>query len=104
MNERNALTPDQVINVSIIEIGGQIVQRDLQIVYSGRTYILSVGTKAYVADLKSYNARFGKDEQLDENILPVERVDDLDGLVKMLSKIPWEEVMIYLVRQSESDD
>lgn len=101
MSERRQFIPEKVFPLGVIEHGNEIVQRDLKLVYSGKIYILSVGTQDYLDALKKYNQRFSEEEQLDENVLVMENVHKLEDVISNLSTLESQEIIPYLTEQKE---
>lgn len=101
MIERTVFAPENVISVGNTERRGEIVHRDIVLSYKGKTYLLSVGTQDYLDWIKIYNQRFEADMKIDENVLVLERVENMDGIVARLREMDLDSVSPYLVEQKE---
>lgn len=103
MNERRQFTPDAIFQLGTVENAGNVVERDLEVRYRGRIYILSVGTQNYLDALRAYNQRFSPEEQLDENMLVMQTVNDLNLVIRTLRGMDFEAIAPYLVEQELED-
>ncbi len=99
MKEGRLFTPEAIFQLGTVEEAGNVVERDLEVGYKNRVYILSVGTQNYLDALRSYNQRFSPEEQLDDNLLVMPTVNDLNLVFRTLRSMDFEAIAPYLVEQ-----
>ena len=88
-------------SVAYVEQRGKIVLRDFMLLIDENVYKLSVATPEYIELLREFNKQFEEELRLDENILPIDSVENVNVVVAEVSKMPWEIVAPYLIRQEE---
>jgi len=78
---------------------GIVVLRGLMLEIDQRIFSLTVATPQYIEALKKNNKQLDEELRRDENILPIESVEDLIIVVEKLSQMSQEDIEPYLVDQ-----
>jgi hypothetical protein len=86
---------------------GKVIARDLFLGIRTKVYSLSVGTPAYIAEIKQKNERItDPDLKINENIFPIpeEVIAEFDQVYSAINKAPTEMLMPYLREQALDED